>query len=116
MIVPVLTSLDAVTTPYAFGCVEENASRFAVTQSARWDEVAVLLTRSFQGTFSHERPSSYSFFLTPEVYHFLFTTVNYGRGNKEVYQLRRWERGYTLGKRRAERGISSSKENRRALR
>lgn len=53
MIVPVLTRLDTMATADAFCCIEENASRFAVTQFARWDEVAVLLTKNLRGTFAH---------------------------------------------------------------
>jgi hypothetical protein len=52
MIIPVLTGLDTMATADAFCCIEENASRFAVTQFAGWDEIAVRLTKNLGGTFA----------------------------------------------------------------
>jgi hypothetical protein len=80
MIIPVLTGLDTMATADAFCCIEENASRFAIIQFARWDEVAVLLTKNLRGTFAHAA-SLADRFLTPDVYHFLLATVNYGGEN-----------------------------------
>ena len=42
MIVPVFTRLDTMATADAFGRIEENASRSAVTKLSGWDEIAVL--------------------------------------------------------------------------
>ena len=69
MIVPVLTSLDTVTTADAFGRIEENASRFAIAEPRDRNQAAVLLTalgRACQ-TITHA-----------PMYHFFFAAVNSG--------------------------------------
>jgi hypothetical protein len=66
VIVPVFTCLDTVTATDAFGCIEENASRFAIAESRGWNQAAV----SFEYSQSRLSVCAHA-----TMYHFFFAAV-----------------------------------------
>ena len=76
MIVPVLTSLDAVTAGDALGRIEENASCFAVAQPRGGNQTAVLSSEAFSRGFQCVGHAP--------MYHFFFAAVNYGRAYEDA--------------------------------
>jgi hypothetical protein len=53
VIVPVFTRLHAVAAANTLGGIEENASRLAVSEPRRGNEIAVFYRQSFGGIYSH---------------------------------------------------------------
>jgi hypothetical protein len=75
MFVPILASLHAVAAADAFGGIEQDTARLAVSKSGGWNQIAVLLSQRL-GRRTHGFPFSRYKSLTGDVYHFRFTTVN----------------------------------------
>src|SRR6516225_2030453 len=88
MVVPILAGLHAVATADALCCIEQDASRFAVSESTCWNEVAVLLSQSLGGIVGHQR--SFPELRSLTIYHFRFPPVNkFTEGNMHLWLNRK---------------------------